>query len=324
MAEMELFIKPIFARETIDKFTDDVERSLGEGGGGSGGAGGTEGPAVKEQKKQTGLLEQIGRFTKVAATASLIATGLSLLPGAVNAGKSIGDTRENRLERAFRGGENYSDSVADSIESGKDLNEVLDEQMIIQEAVDQGRRLATSTLEDDTAAQEDAIKTINDLKATYVEMGGTLDDFDDQVSSLAAKDWVDGDGIKAELDIIDEAFDGTKEKIGDVAAGVDEYANETQLKMQEVSDNVENNFGQWLDRTEVKLKALSNAFNEVPIIKGMRLVIDVLQEMNNKAEEVSIALKAISESPGFGFGTRILAGAGSRILDGKKSGDSVP
>lgn len=317
MAEMELFIKPIFTKESVDKFAGDVEKKIGGGGSGSGGANN----AMKEQKKQTGLLETLGKFAKITAAASMLTTAATLLPGAFNVGQSLGDTRDQRLERAFRGGENFSEDIADQIENGEELNDVLTEQMVVQEALDQIKRKATATTEGDTRASEDAAQTIDDLKAVYVELGGTLEDFEERVATLAAQAWVDGEVTKEQIDIIDDAFEGTKDKIGDASEKVGDFAGDIQTKTQQIDNNIENFVGKSLDDVSIRLETLPSMFKHTPLIEKFQGVVNVLVEINDLLTDID----------NFDFG-KLLKGVASTstlgrtamsIIDSKRSGDGL-
>ena len=321
---MELFIKPVFAKESVDQFSRDVQKKLGGEGGASATGGLPGGEAVKEQKKQTGLLEQIGRFSKITAGIAAIAGVAALVPGAVNLGQSMVDTREGRLTRAFRGGENYDDNIADRIASGENLNDVLTHEMIIQEALDQLRRRATAELEGNTFAANDAIKTLNDLRSVYVDTGGTLEDFDSKLSSLSAKAWVDGDVTEAEIKKIIDYLPEVQTKIGEVASGFDDFANNTETSIKNVENNIDNLVGKHLDKMETSLMGLGTAFQSQPIIIQLKGMVGVLQEINDLLTDINkfswrdLLSSAWRASAYGGYATAV----GDR-LNNKKSGDSL-
>jgi hypothetical protein len=300
MAEMELLIKPIFASESVDNFANKVEDKLG--GGGAGGKG--------EGKKQTVLLENIARFTKMAAIGGTAIAAIGLAPLAAELGKKLGgDTKRGRLEAAFDGGENYNEEVADAIANGEELTDVLTKEMVAQEGLDQIKREATETLAGHTARAEDARKTLDDLKEAYIDLGGTVEEFNDQVGSLAAADWVNGDATTEEIKAVEEAVGDLGVKIEETAAKSAEDLAGIDVQTQKTADYLDGTLRGVIDQTESQLNDLPNAFDAVPFVSKIQTVIDAFQKLDDMIDKVRENASQVGTGNGFGGG-----GGGGRLI----------
>lgn len=277
--EMDLYIKPVFSDESVNQFARKVEEGVGGGAGSSSGR--------SEAKKQTSLLETIARYAKLALGTSTVVGAAAAVPGAFELGKSLVDNRETRLYNAFMGGENYDEDVAKAISSGEDLNTVLNEQIIIQEALDQVKRQARAELEENTVAAENAAKTVDDLRSVYVDTGGTLDEFNDKLASLSAKAWVDGDVTVEEFNKISEAANVTGADIERVASGLDEYANSTEGAVKKISDDT---------------FTLGDRFSTLPVLLTSASA-DVLTRLGEFSTSVSNLKDLFSDLNHFDFST---------------------
>lgn len=161
MAEMNLYIKPVFDKSSVDEFARDVQNKVGSSSSRGGQVLSSSGGSVsKEMSQQTELLSGINKFTKVLAVGA-VAGGLfnapGIIAGAIGEVSGIGQglqnlssqlaqplgplrsASENRLFSSVTQGASINTDVAARLATGSNIQEALrgyEEEVLLNEQID--------------------------------------------------------------------------------------------------------------------------------------------------------------------------------------------